>query len=120
MTEAEMNVHRDPETTPAQEKLLAFRKEFRDALVHAGVPISEAHAKVADFKAAVLDLLLEELKEDRVKPPVEYRRWYRSGKNRAWMRGLDYAQSHIFRAMMRQESWARLLRKKTEAAPHEQ
>ncbi len=107
----EFVVHRDPETTPAQEKLQQLTSEFKDSLVAQGYPTTEAHAKTADFKAAVLDRMEEELRSARVQPPREYRRWYWSGKRMAWLRGLDYAQDHLFRAKMRQESWARLLRK---------
>lgn len=111
MSGDEMIVHRDPETTPAQEKIQRLTREFKESLVSLGYPVSEAHAKTADFKAALLERIGEELRDERVQPPVEYRRWFRPGKRMAWLRGLDYAQDHVFRAMMRQESWARVLRK---------
>lgn len=110
MSDEEMTVHRDPETTPAQEKLGELTREIKNVLAMHGYPSSEAHAKVNDLKAAVLEHMWEELKEAHRLMPEEYKRWGRRGRRWAWLRGLDQAQDKVFRAMMRQEAWSRVLR----------
>lgn len=107
---SEINVFRDPDTTPAQERMGELVREFKGVLGNAGYPTTEAAAKVADFRAAVLDVLAEELRADKVIPPVELNGWWRRSKRNGWWKGLDYACDHIFRATMRQEAWARVLR----------
>lgn len=108
---SELSVHRDPDLTPAQEKIGKLSREFREVLAAHGYPSTEAHARVTDFKAAVLELMWEELKPTEHHTPRDLKGWWRYGKRMAWLSGYDKAIDKVWRAMMRQESWARILRK---------
>lgn len=109
MDENEMTAHRDPDTTEAQEKLGELAGEIRAAMTAQGYPTTEAHAKISDFKAAVLARMWEELKG--AEPPQDLKGWWRWKQRLAWLFGYYDAADRVFRSMMRQESWARLLRK---------
>lgn len=104
-------VHNDPDITPGQAKLGELTAELKDALTAQGYPVSEAHAKISDFKVAVMERLWEDLKPKDGHTPKELRRWWNAGKRLAWLTGYDVAIDKVWRTMMRQESWSRMLRK---------
>lgn len=116
MNELPMTVHNDPDLTPAQEKMGDLTREVKDAFVAAGFSTTQAHAKTADFKAAVLAVVCDDLKRVREEVvPRELNRWWRRRILNGWAWGYDKAIDRVFRAMMRHQSWAHTLRKSGKA-----
>jgi len=120
MSEPGMITHQDPDETPAQKRMGELTREIKEALVTNGYPVSEAHAKVSDFKAAVLERMWEELKPGQGHVPPELDHWWTYKRRIAWLFGYDKAIDGVFKAMMRQESWSRVLRKPRKVVPREQ
>jgi hypothetical protein len=115
-----MTVHNDPDLTPAQEKLGALTREVKDAFAAGGYPTTEAHAKTADFKAAVLASLYDDLKRSRDEGiPQGLDRWWRRRIRNGWAWGYEKAIDRVFTAMMRQQSWAHNLRNSKKAGPRD-